>query len=201
MLGFYQRFLYNQALAMGLVSPKAQRNHHIVRDHSDKTFWKSVWVGVSCAFYWILSFQVVFLVQTPRNYLAGIFVLVGICSTSADTGLFRNYEGIMRINQVCDRWMATIGCFTIFVEIYLEFARSIAVGIAMVMLTLLAFFTLQTARERVHKHGHDWGWVVLHTTWHAITVAGAAWVLYRADSETDFVCNAALDNEEQYAPF
>jgi hypothetical protein len=172
-LAFYRRFLVNQAVAMGIVSEAggSKRFHHI--DHSDKTFWKSFWVGLSCALYWILAWQCLALVQHRRLYYGLVFVAVGICSVSADTGLFRHHQRLMRANQLCDRWTATTGTLLILSEILSEFAAGeVAAALVFVAVAGLAFCTLQKARERVHAVGHDWGWVLLHSMWHVVCVAG-----------------------------
>jgi len=182
MLAFLRLFLWNQAVAMSLVKGE-KKIHKVHIDHSDKTFWKSLLVGISCAFYWLLAVQSFFYLNTPRPYYGCVFVAVGFCSIGADSGLFRDHHRVMRMNQYCDRWMATIGTMLILYEVLLEFAlRSIWAGMFFVFITLVSFFTLQSARERVHTYGHDWGWVALHCLWHFLTVAGTLVIVYRADT-------------------
>ena len=179
-LMFYRRFLWNQAVAMGLVKGEPKQHFHI--DHSDKTFWKSLCIGVSCAFYWILAWQSLFLLDHPRIFYGTVFACVGACSISADTGLFRHMRRVMAANQLCDRWMATTGTILILFEIFVEFIQGSPVyGVLFSGVAALSFFVLQKARERVHVQGHDWGWVFLHCTWHFISVAGTLVIVRRSD--------------------
>ena len=119
-VSFLSQFLRNQAIAMGLASHtgdsagKHRQRVHI--DHSDKTFWKSVVVGLSCAFYWVLAWQSLVVVDNPRLFHGAVFTAVGLCSISADSGLFRDIPRLMKLNQVgrvcvaCVLWLCVCVC-------------------------------------------------------------------------------------------
>jgi hypothetical protein len=182
MLEGLRHFVAVQAHSMGLATDPAAAAR-LPCDHSDKTLAKSFVMGLSCVFYWVLAWQHLVLFHPPRRFHVLVYFLVGLFSVSADTGLFRSHPRLMRANQICDRWTATTGTLLVLLEIGIELTQRSTLAAAF-MLTVLAvaIATLQQARHRVHSHGHDWGWVALHSLWHVIGVVGGAWVIHRAST-------------------
>ena len=91
--------------------------------------------------------------------------------------------------------MATLGTLLILYEIVVEFMdRSVLYALFFSGVAVLSFFILQKARERVHVHGHDWGWVFLHASWHFVSVLGAFIIVHRQDA----LLSASLQQQQQH---